>query len=162
MSSSTFRSTSFVPLPLRTGSTSIATFSAHSLRRTLPILASRKALPYQPILNSITLVRIVLPVNWYWKWSKLSPSTVLILNTYLEIMFDVLQSVNISGTYNGPIMMDSQDGVSSTSRSASSKTCSMSTFFATASDISWDDIVFKRSLASKSFIQSRKLRLLNV
>lgn len=66
MSNSTFRSTDLDPFPLRMGSTSIATFSAQSLRKTFPMLASRNAFPYHVIHSSIVLVNVVFPRNKVW------------------------------------------------------------------------------------------------
>lgn len=135
---STLRSTSFVLFPLRKGSTSMATFSAHSLRRTLPMLASKNAFPYHAIHNSMVLVKIVFPRNSVWWAAK------AISNYYLNV-----------GNYP-------HDGVPSTSREASSCTCSIKTFPATAIDINCVEVVFSFRWLSKSFIQSRKFRVLNV
>ena len=63
MRRSTLRSKAFVPFPLRMGSTSMAIFSAQSLRKTFPMLASRKGFPKEDMHNSTALVKVVFPRN---------------------------------------------------------------------------------------------------
>ena len=59
--SSTFFSTARPVLPIRTGSTSIATFSEQRRRIDGPTLASRKAMPYHDMYSSTVFVNTVLP-----------------------------------------------------------------------------------------------------
>jgi len=65
-SCSTFFSTCFWIFPPRKESIAIATFSEHNRRRTGPMLASRKGMPYQVMLSSTILVNLVLPRKSVW------------------------------------------------------------------------------------------------